>query len=245
MATWQPYSVMSFSPPPAPAEVNKITEDSQIILEVGERRFVTTAPTLTRESGYFAALLSSRRGKVEADKPYFVDIDGDVFEHTLRYLRNGVFPVFYEKSKGYDYGLYTMLLEQARRLLIPRLGTWIEEKGYLQAITVTTSIKQVDLEHMVSEKTATNVDVEYRCEYRTKKVYLCPRRILAHRGNAGNCEKACAQAWQGSEIDYEDEDVVKVLKIRRKINFHQEICLDPGKTKSLKWLTPLGIADIG
>lgn len=198
MATRQNYVIMPHSR--SSAEYSGITGDSQITVEVGEREFVTTASTL-KESGVFMDLLFGRWGELKADKTFFMDMDGDVFEHTLRYLRNGVLPVFYDKSKGHNYSQYAMLLDQARRLRIPRLQNWLEEKGYLQAMTVTSSLEQVDLGDMVAEKTATNVDVEYRFEF-----------------------------------DHEYEHDVKGLRIRREIEFHQEMCLDGAKTQSHVWV---------
>ena len=215
MAIRQHYVIKSHSL--SSAEESGVIGESRIIVVVGERRFVTAASTL-RESGVFTDLLFGRWGELNADKTFFMDMDGDVFVHTLRYLRNGVLPVFYDKSVGHNYFLYAMLLDQARRLVIPRLQNWLEEKGYLQAITVTSSINEVYFKHMVPEKTATNVDVEYRIAY------------------PENCETDCPQARQGSKLDDEDEDAIKVLRIRREIEFHQEICLDGGKIQTHVWV---------
>lgn len=65
-----------------------------ITLQVGERRFITTAETMTQESAFFAALFSGRRDNAEADGSYFIDADPDLFEHILRYLRRGCFLSF-------------------------------------------------------------------------------------------------------------------------------------------------------
>ena len=206
------------------------TADVKVTLEVGERRFITTADTLTEKSRYFSALLSGRWRNLEAGKPYFIDMDGDVFEHTLRYLRNGVFPIFYDKSKGHDYGLYTMLLEQARYLQISPLENWLEKKSYLQAISVTTSFEEVELADLNPEKTTTDVDVAYQSSYRTRKVYVCPRGIAIHRGQPNKCGKACRRAKEHGEEedvdDEEEEEVVVVSITRTKTEFHERVCTE-------------------
>src|SRR3954471_305451 len=91
-----------------------LAADSQITLQVGERRFVTTRETLTAESRFFASLLSGRWGNALADGSYFIDADPSLFEHILRYLRRRVLPLFYDKAKGHDYALYLALLEEAK-----------------------------------------------------------------------------------------------------------------------------------
>lgn len=203
--------------------------DFRILLEVGERRFTTSANTLTGQSAFFAALLSNIWDNVQPGKHYFIDIDGDVFAHVLRYLRSGVFPVFYDKSKGHDYNLYAMLLEQARYLQISRLEKWLEGKSYLQAITVTRSVTEVELKDMIAEKTATDVDVEYRSDLRTRKVYICPRDILSHRGQPEKCGRRCDNAQGDCCERYDNENFVVVSITRTKIEFNQEVCMKGGR----------------
>ena len=57
-----------------------------ITLPVGERRFVTTAETMTQDSGFFAALFSGRWDNAQADGSYFIDADPQLFGHIMRYL---------------------------------------------------------------------------------------------------------------------------------------------------------------
>ncbi len=84
-----------------------------ITLQVGERQFITMAETMTQESAFFAALLSERWDNADADGSYFIDADPDLFEHILRYLRRGVFPIFYDNVKGHNHALYLALLQEA------------------------------------------------------------------------------------------------------------------------------------
>lgn len=71
----------------------------QVVLQVGERRFVTTSDTLIQGSGFLRSLFSGRWDNAQDDGSHFVDADGDLFVHVLRYLRRGVFPLFYNISK--------------------------------------------------------------------------------------------------------------------------------------------------
>jgi BTB/POZ domain-containing protein KCTD9 len=203
----------------------------KIILHVGERRFVTTAKTLTTQSGFFSALLSGRWDNVQIDGSYFVDVDGDVFEYILRYLRSDVLPIFYEKSKGPDHRLYVLLLQQATYFQIRRLEKWIRDKTYLRAITVTQTLVEKSFTDFDAEKTAMDLEIEYHASYKTEKVYICPRGISSHRGNPNHCGRACANAGKDQELEYEDENVWSVLMIQKKTEFNQQICLEEAEPR--------------
>jgi hypothetical protein len=116
----------------------------QITLQVGERRFATTRETLIGESGFFTSLLSGRWNSIQEDGSYFIDADGGLFEHVLRYLRRGVLPIFYDKMKGHDYSLYLALLEETKYFQIPRLEEWLEKKQYLYALKIKYSATEIE-----------------------------------------------------------------------------------------------------
>ena len=79
---------------------------------MGERAFTTTPDTLSK-SGFLTAMLSgSWEGDLLDNGSYFIDADPDIFEYVLRYLRHGLFPLFYDKSKGHDYHRYLAVLER-------------------------------------------------------------------------------------------------------------------------------------
>lgn len=109
------------------------TSVEKIVLEVGERRFVTTRSTLTLGSTYFSTFLSEPWAN--PGKNHSIDADPDLFSHILRYLRRGLLPIFYDAMKGHDHALYLALLEEARYFQIPRLETWLSSKSYLDAVT--------------------------------------------------------------------------------------------------------------
>jgi len=84
------------------------SSDASIVLEVGERQFKTRVSTLTEESSFFASMFSGRwPGTLSLEGgSIFVDADPDLFQHILRYLRRGVFPIFWNRNGGFDYCLY-------------------------------------------------------------------------------------------------------------------------------------------
>lgn len=207
------------------------SEADKIHLEVGERNFVATAKTLTTQSGFFSALLSDRWGDYGMEEgPYFVDVDGDVFEHILRYLRSDVLPIFYTKSKGPDYRLYSLLLEQATYFKIPRLEKWIRDKTYLEAVTVSHTVSEVGLTDFGTEKTTMDWEIEYCFTQKAQKVYICPHGIASPRGKPNRCRKVRANAGKDQEPQYEDENLWSILMIRKKTEFNQQICMEGGRT---------------
>ncbi|CAG8958580.1 hypothetical protein HYFRA_00009897 [Hymenoscyphus fraxineus] len=172
---------------PEPVHTAKVT------LQVGERQFNTTRENLVRESPFFAALLSENGGHTQQDGSYFVDADGDLFEHILRYLRRGVYPIFYDKLKGHDYALYLALLQEAKYFGIELLQNWLENKNYLQAVKITYTYegahdKTENGPPVASLTTPANTEVEWlNIHFRAEKGWICPHEISSHRLDVGKC----------------------------------------------------------
>lgn len=211
---------MSDPPPPSPPPGTPC----KIYVQVGEQRFTTTLHTLTEQSAYFRALFSSKMENMPAEVHFFMDMDGDVFAHVLRYLRSGVFPVFFDKSKGHDYSLYAMLLGQARYLQIPQLEQWLTTKAYLQAITVTSIVSETEFKGAFVEKTGMDTEVKFRSHIRTRG-YVCPRGIIGHMGQPENCGRQCDSARANHVDKNEDDKFVAMSMTRKKIDFNQELCM--------------------
>ena len=127
-------------------------------------------------------------------------------------------PLFYERRRGFDYALYSLVLEQARFFQVERLRGWIEEERYLGVVKTTWGAAVVNDGAgvgSVGKTTRADVEIGYQANW-IRKVYVCPRGIYVHRGNQGACGKACIAAQGDAEVEYEDEDDVKVLEVRRQ-----------------------------
>ena len=158
------------------------------------------------------------------DGAYFLDADGDVFAHVLRYLRHGTMPLSYDhRSKGHDHALYAAVLEQAQYFGVAGLSAWLEGRKYLSAVTVERSARLVEVEEvLLKDSTVTaledlgaHVEVEYHVTCRTEKVYICPRGLARHRGDRNACGRQCRNARGDADDEYVDEDIMRVLEVRK------------------------------
>ena len=207
---------------------------SRITLEVGTHRFATTIATLRQESAYFSALFSGRwsQTNVQADGSYFIDADGDLFKHILRYLQNGVFPLFYDNVKGFDDVRYLALLGEARYYQIRKLEEWIKKKSYLNAVKVTYEVNVVDGNQAGSKETVDgNTVVEYRAIQGVKKVLGCPNLLLRSRCTPSMILKdqaSCiAQHWTAinKEPKYAEENVTKFMVTKKQVVVDHKVCI--------------------
>ena len=196
-----------------------------ITLQVGERRFTTRKETLKGGSGFFSALLSGRWDNVQPDGSYFIDADGDLFKHILEYLRRGVPPIFYDRSKGHDHALYLRLLAEARYFQIDSLREWLEKKQYLEVLKIEHQTREVESSYLMDQQYGSDIDVEYYPSWGTKKVYVCPRGIEVHRGLPGSCGRACMNARDGEDV-YDEEPVLRTLIVKKRTILDSKKCLE-------------------
>lgn len=199
---------------------------STIALQMGERRFTTIRNTLVVESGFFASLLFGRWNNAMKDGAYFIDADANLFDHILRYLRREVFPLFFDKSKGYDHGLYFALLEEARYFKIKKLEQWLKKKRYLDVVKIVYSVTEIDETESLDRSHKTDTEVEFHSAWITQKVYVCPQDISNHRGKPSACGKNCRRAQGNDEVKYEDEPVLTTLMVEKRTVFDMQVCLD-------------------
>lgn len=214
-----PQTAPAAAPAPAPTASDTIT------LQVGERRFVTRPATLTRGSDFFARQLSGRWPDVQPDGSCFIDADGDVFQHVLRYLRHETMPVFYDDVKGHGYALYVAVLEQARYFGVEPLQTWLEGQKYLQAVKVAHSARMVEGVEAVYGSTGGHVKTEHHVTWKTERVYVCPRAITGHMDNRGACGRLCRNAQGDADDEYQDEEILKVLEVRKMTTLDPMMCV--------------------
>jgi BTB/POZ domain-containing protein KCTD9 len=215
-------------------------KDPKVTLQVGEQRFITTSMTLA-ESGFFSALLSGNWDDAQPDGSYFIDADPKLFEHILRYLRRRVFPIFYDKSTGHDYAMYLALLEEAKYFQIPRLEKWLGDQTYLRAVKVRYSARELGDINSIENTVGTDTELEYCPTWKTKKIYLCPRRVYVHRGNRDACGRACEKArGDDYEDEYEDVLVMMGLAVQKTTTVDQSLCVTSDSVEGAALLTSLG-----
>ena len=212
---------MSDSAEPSPPAV-----DDQVTLQIGEREFTTSRSTLTQGSDYFATMLSERWEGGRKKKTYYVDADGDLFAHLLRFLRHGVFPIFYEPVKGHDQAMYLALLEEAKFFQVTRLINWLEKRNYCKAVTIRHSASVVEGIDDLCTAQSSEFDVNYYPVWTTAKVYACHRGIAVHRGDPRRCGRACLAVTGDADNVYEDEAVVKTMVVRKQVDVENRLDAD-------------------
>lgn len=198
--------------------------NGKVHLQVGRRTFVTTNDTLVGESGYFAALLSSRWSNSEEQGSYYIEADPDLFEHILRYLRRGVFPIFYDNTKGHDYALYLALLEEAKYYQIQRLVNWLKKKRYLRALKVERKAYDMNEVRELHVTKSAEYEMGYFPAWTTKRVYICPKGVASHRGDRHTCRKKCRKL-RGDVDAYEEEQVLQTLVVEKRTVFDSRVSL--------------------
>ncbi|XXH01488.1 hypothetical protein Hte_007848 [Hypoxylon texense] len=202
----------------------------RVTLQVGERRFTTLRDTLTSESVYFAARLSGRWNDTDEDGSYFIDADPELFEHILRYLRSGNFPVFFDAgTQTFDHAKYLSLLGEARYFGIPKLEEWIEKERYLNVVQIKKSIIDINSQGSayIDKTVRANTRVDFLTTWCTKQVYVCPRKILSHHGDQTRCGRACEKerARAGGGVTFEQQPVLRTVITETEMSFNLAACM--------------------
>jgi hypothetical protein len=218
---------MPSAPDNVPACSSDMNRSTVITLNVGGRRFQTTVHTLCAESGFFHDEFSGVAAWTpEDDGSYFIDADPDFFEHLLRFMRRpNTFPLFYDNVKGFEYGLYVHLEAEAQYFKIDALHTWIKDKEYLEAVTVKVAAPTTQNIVLVLSKTYNgNVNEGWQVVPRVRKVYLCPRQILVHRGDPSKCGRACREAQGDDDVRYQEVPYTDMVTVKKTVEFDDEVC---------------------
>lgn len=195
-------------------------ESDKVILRLDEVTFITSRQTLVEESAYFESRFSDCWPSV--DREMSLDMDPAVFIHVLRYLRHNVLPVLYDQIRGFDHGLYSLVLAQADYLLIARLSSWIREKRYLLAVRKERSAKiYLDDVKDINGSDSANTECQYQITWGKKLVYSCPRGIPVHNGPA-SCGRQCNNA-RGDAPLYREKDELKIFEFKTKTVYDSHI----------------------
>ncbi|MCJ1331978.1 hypothetical protein MMC10_008670 [Thelotrema lepadinum] len=110
-----------------PLIVNPATYMGYIKLQVGERVFETTTETLGAGSNIYTKCYIERRDRRMCEQVFYFDLDGDIFEHILRWLRHRVVPLFMRPDGALDQTKYSMLRDQAKLFEVEELLERIPE----------------------------------------------------------------------------------------------------------------------
>lgn len=211
-----------------------LAQSDTVTLQVDDKIFRTTRKTLVEESAFFASRLSDRW--LSVDHALALDMDPSVFTHVLRYLRHGVLPLFYDQIRGFDHGLYSMVLAQADYLLIDRLSSWIREKRYLLTVRKERSAKMyLDEVDEMSGSDPADTECEYQLFWGKKQVYGCPRGIPVHK-KASDCGRQCNNARSDGDSCYHEEDELRIFEIKTKTVFNRQVCLEGQSDSALQFI---------
>ncbi|KAI0384476.1 BTB/POZ protein [Hypomontagnella monticulosa] len=214
--------------PAAPSPSGNTRDNDKITLQVGERQFITLRSTLVAESTYFAARLSGRWNDTGEDGSYFIDADPEIFEHILRYLRNGSFPLLFDHDKQIlEHAKYLALLADARYFGIRRLEEWIQKMRYLDIVHIQKSILvreirfpgSIDL--IKASPTTSRLDVS--TSWVTKQIYVCPKGQPGHRGDVDECNRRCRIDHAGH---YESVTALQAVVVETNMWFNSAVCMD-------------------
>ncbi|KAM5440006.1 hypothetical protein McanMca71_004993 [Microsporum canis] len=186
-----------------------------VVIQVGEGRYHTTVETLTEKSNYFKAYFSGKWTiPMMEDGSIFIDADSSTFEHVLRYLRRGVFPLAFDATKGHDYRLYASILEEARYFQCPELVTWLEDQCYHKCVTWRVSTE--NSEYSMEEDSSVGDLCILPSTTAKKLIYNCPRGITVHRGQRERCGRQCRNAQLLEDINYDVEYITSGWLVSKK-----------------------------
>ncbi|KDN65841.1 hypothetical protein CSUB01_01855 [Colletotrichum sublineola] len=119
---------------------------TQVKIEVGGRHFVTSFEVLEK-SPWFRHLFSIDFRKWYHDGVFHIDNDGDLFVHILRYLRTGLYPLFWDSRNSFDYAMYAMIKQQAHHYMLYDLEAWIVAQKFHDVVETQVIHQKVVVPH--------------------------------------------------------------------------------------------------
>ncbi|KAH6691573.1 hypothetical protein F5X68DRAFT_252618 [Plectosphaerella plurivora] len=205
--------------------------DNRIIIEVGDREFHVCSD-IFEESVWFTKAI--RRATFSSESPRVrIENDPELFGEVLRYLRTGMFPLYWDRTNGFDVGRYADLENQARMYKLPVLLQWIEERQYLNVVTTEVVMRETRIRkgaehyqrHVLLGNENETVDAVIAG---VDEVWMCPASIEAHEGDSTLCEVegCCGDLTRASAKNHPEQrvkvDVLRVFTTQRKwtVNTH-------------------------
>jgi hypothetical protein len=204
-----------------------VSSTERVTLNVGGRPFLTTVGSLDDRSDFFAAFFSGRWTiPRQEDGTIFIDADPTVFEHTLKYLRCGVFPLAFDRENGHDYKLYLEILAQAKYFQIPTLEKWLEDKCYLKCVELSTSWRRVQNKDFPTTTHWGSEFVTHLLSHRTvkKNNWVCAAEITDQ-----HCPCSVHFCAGGpSQGIFNTEEITEWVEVGKKYSIHEGWCADNG-----------------
>lgn len=161
--------------------------------------------------------------KKQPDGSCFIDADPVLFEHILRFMRQGTFPILL-KGTSVDFGLYRALLDSVRFFQVTRLEAWIASEKYRQRVVTTHAVSELpgfaDVARLDRSYNA-GEEAEYFPSVRTRLAYQCPRGIGVHQ-DPTDCGRACDKARADSASDYREEQYWSAVIVRKTVKIVSE-----------------------
>lgn len=162
---------------------------------------------LYRHTTWFHSLIESFKRDKSPVVTIPIDFEPEHFGHILRYIRTGLYPVFYDEALGgHNVPKYLIVKKCADMYGVEKLAQWLANKRYEEVVVKEYTIRWEQRKqdqpnpyshaYMPSDKTLTFIPTGH-----TEKVYTCPRDIAVHRGDKSRCGQACFKA---EHRDYED-----------------------------------------
>ncbi|GAB1316388.1 hypothetical protein MFIFM68171_06598 [Madurella fahalii] len=218
--------------PPRYSDLMTIHPAEQITLDVSGQRFITAIPTLAEKSQYFRDFFRGDwRAALRDDGTVFVDSDPEVFQHIVKYLRRGIFPLSYDQKKGHNYKLYADILAEARHFRIPKLERWLTDQLYLNCITSSTvwssSFKDDKIQGGYQTTSTWRSDI-VSTQLVRNDINVVRRLICGHEAEGRNpCSKrSCVVGCSGLKDDVE---TYRWAEVGKSLTFHHGWCSDTGK----------------
>lgn len=205
--------------------------DNRIIVEVGGKAFHVCSD-IFEESAWFTKAI--RRASFSGESPRVrIENDPELFGEILLYLRTGMFPLYWDKIRGFDYRRYAEMETQAKMYQLPALLQWIQDRRYLDVVTTEVVMKETKIpkgvehyqRHVLLGNEEETVDAVLPG---VDEVWICPASIEAHEGDSTLCELegCCGDLLKTSAKNYPQQrlkvDVVRVFTTQRKwtVNNH-------------------------
>lgn len=201
----------------------------KVTLQAGHRFFHTKIDTLVQRSRYFQDLFYGELPvEKQQDGSIFLDVDPNVFEHLLRYMRHGLFPLAFSQKDGHDYKLYADILKEALKFQLPLLCDWLKGEYYHKCVSWRVSSKVQNMEDGIFAADNSYSTIQFLpFKELERKIYICPREIPSHRDRPERCGRACFRALGNNEPAYEKEKVTTAcLLVEKKYEINREWMMD-------------------